>query len=349
MTSLPALTGVRGIAAWFVVLYHIRTAMAWLPAPIAAVLAKGYLAVDLFFMLSGFVLWLNYADRLRESGLAGAPAFWWRRFARIWPLHAVMLAGATTFALSLVATGRADPVAWPLGEWPLHLTLTQNWGFTDRLSWNHPAWSISTELAAYLLFPLLALAVDWRRIASPLIRLTVAVLIIELRLIMGVSLSSDIVHLGLARCLIEFVIGTALCGLWARHRAQAALPATLVCATAAAAWASGAPETLAVPALLGSALLLIATTRNALARPLALWLGEISYATYLVHFLLWIGFKLVFVGDPVNLPPGLIFLFLALVLAASAVLHRLVERPAQAWLNGIGRSPLPRQRERAVP
>ena len=61
---LDALTGLRGIAAWMVVLFHIRLSLTGLlPGWAIAGLGKGYLAVDLFFMLSGFVLWLTWERR----------------------------------------------------------------------------------------------------------------------------------------------------------------------------------------------------------------------------------------------------------------------------------------------
>ena len=64
-------------------------------------------------------------------------------------------------------------------------------------------------------------------------------------------------------------------------------------------------------------------------------LGEISYATYLSHFLLWFVFKLLLVADPHAVPPILIALYLALVLASSIALYHLVERPAQRWVNAL--------------
>lgn len=164
--ELRALTGMRGIAAWLVVLYHIRLSVAGLPHSVVAVLAKGYLAVDFFFLLSGFVIWLSWGERLRRGGIGAVPGFLWRRLARIWPLHLFMLGCAVALALLLLALGKHDAVHQPFADLPLHILLLQNWGFTDHLAWNDPSWSISTEWAAYLLFPLLALSLDWRRVPS---------------------------------------------------------------------------------------------------------------------------------------------------------------------------------------
>ena len=66
-------------------------------------------------------------------------------------------------------------------------------------------------------------------------------------------------------------------------------------------------------------------------RPLH-YLGQVSYATYLSHWLLFFAFKLVFVSDPRAVPPALIALYLLLVLVASVALYHGVERPAQRWL-----------------
>lgn len=341
--ELRALTSVRGLAAWLVVLFHIRGGVTGLPAAAEAVLAKGYLAVDFFFLLSGFVIWLTYGAALRKAGASGAPRFFWRRLARVWPLHAVMLAAATALAGVLAATGRHDAARFPLAELPLHILLIQNWGFTAALSWNDPAWSISCETGAYLAFPLLVSAVNWRAVPDWAVAGAGIGVLTLLHLIFAdqgaATLGTDITRLGLIRCLCEFAAGTTVAALWERARDRpGAVPVAAGAAVAAGAgWMLGAAETLAVPMLFAALLLVLALTAGRRGNPLegrALhYLGEISYATYLGHFLLFIVFKLLLVRDANAVPPGLIALYLILVLASSVALFHLVERPAQRWLN----------------
>lgn len=343
-TELRALTGMRGLAAWMVVAYHIRGSIAGLPQAIEGVLAKGYLAVDFFFLLSGFVIWLTYAERLRREGVAGVPRFLWRRLARIWPLHLVMLAAAVALALLLAATGRHDPARFPFAELPLHVMLVQNWGTTSALSWNDPAWSISCELAAYMMFPALAMAIDWRQLPSWAVIGAVVGIVTLLHLVFASSgaptLGSDITRLGVVRCIAEFAAGNAVASLWIRWqgkaRALAGVAALAIALTVG--WTVGLPETLAVPALFAALLLVLALTagrpRNPLEGAVVHYLGEISYATYLGHFLLFFVFKLAFVHDANAVPAWQVALYLGLVLASSAILFHWVERPAQRILNG---------------
>jgi peptidoglycan/LPS O-acetylase OafA/YrhL len=136
-------------------------------------------------------------------------------------------------------------------------------------------------------------------------------------------------------------MGTIVCALWqrwcAKPRLAAALAAALVAASLLIGFAISAPETLVVPMLLAGLLLALALTADRPGNPLAarpiVYLGEISYSTYLVHFLLYILFKILFVADPAHVAPPLIGLFLLLTLAASIALYHGVERPAQRLLN----------------
>ena len=65
-------------------------------------------------------------------------------------------------------------------------------------------------------------------------------------------------------------------------------------------------------------------------------LGEISYATYLGHFLLWFVFKLALVDDASDAPVWVLALYVVAVIGSSELLYRGVERPAQNWLNRVG-------------
>ena len=356
--QLGALTGIRGLAAWFVVFYHIRLSLVTvLPPPVIAFLAKGYLAVDLFFILSGFVMWYTYADRLRREGKPAAIGFLWRRVARIWPLHLLILGGFIGLYILLHATGR-NTGGYPLGELPLHILLMQNWGFTGELRWNHPAWSISTELGAYLAFPLFVWAARWEAmrsitlIGAAIALLTAIAAVFELG--GGVDLGHDIPRLGLWRCLLEFTLGNLLCILWQRWRA---LPRTgwlamAAClATASLGLLLDLSETLWIPLAFFTGLLALACGNNTLTRLLGqgpmLYLGEISYATYLAHFLLFILFKLAFVDASLQTGWTGLTGFSLLLLGVSAALYHGWEKPAQHWLNrhapalGNRRSPAP--------
>ncbi|MCX5744225.1 MAG: acyltransferase, partial [Proteobacteria bacterium] len=143
---LDALTGMRGVASLWVLVFHLRP---WLGLVGAAdrFAQAGYLAVDVFFVLSGFVLAYQY------RGLGTRPrawlAFWWRRVARIAPLHV-----AITLALVAVVVARGW---WGQPEYTVRgllaqLTFTQTWSAIDATSWNEPAWSVSAEWHAYLAF-----------------------------------------------------------------------------------------------------------------------------------------------------------------------------------------------------
>ncbi|MBH5321219.1 acyltransferase [Erythrobacter sp. JGD-13] len=346
----------RGIAAWFVVLYHARLSLTdWVPDALIDVFAQGYLAVDLFFMLSGFVMWLNYGPRLRESGLAGAPDFWWRRVARIWPLHIAVLLAMVGFALLLLATGRSTE-GYPFVELPLHVLLLQNWGFTDALSWNHPAWSISAELGAYVLFPFIVLAARWEILRAPAF---IAVIIGCALLLAGIftafgatTLGGDITRLGLIRCVLQFIIGMMLALLWLRWRdgeVIALWPAILGCMLVAAWIVTQRAQVFLLPLGFAACLLALALSTGPVAWMLGgrvfEWLGDISYSTYLIHFPLFILAKIFLADDRVQIGPGGFALYCVALLILSHCAYRLLEKPAQRALNRFA----PSKRRRAVP
>lgn len=356
--ELRSLTSARGLAAWLVVLYHVRGGvMGWMPAPLLALIHKGYLAVDFFFLLSGFVIYLSAHRALLREGAAAVPAFLMRRFARIYPLYGVMLGLTLLFVLLLGATGRPT-AGYPLPELPLHIAMIQNWGFTPDLSWNHPAWSISAEFAAYLLFPALVLwtPIPRARRANLLGAMMLAIALLFLLLDRGgqATLGGDIARFGLVRCLVEFSCGAMLCAFWLRGPDSDARALGLSLVGTIMFWglwlAGLGSEIWAFAA--GAACLILALAhasglrRNPLHWRGFLYLGEISYATYLCHFMLFIWFKIAFVRDPADVGPLTLAGFLVLTFAASAALHHGVERPGRRLVQGFRprtRAPVPQR------
>lgn len=158
---LPALTGLRFFLALWVIINHLLgkgniyepVALA-LPAPLEAILRKGYLAVPVFFVLSGFVLTRSYA------ATEWTPGSLWRylagRFARVYPVYLLSLLIVAPF----IVKAKDVPKGWLVA---MHVTLVQGWWVGHYTAgWNTPAWSLSCEIFFYLIFPILIFAMkDW--------------------------------------------------------------------------------------------------------------------------------------------------------------------------------------------
>ena len=335
--ELLPLTSIRGIAAWWVVLFHLRFLLApWLPAGAIAVLAKGNLAVDLFFVLSGFVIYLNYGGRV-TPGRASTGDFLFRRFARVYPLHLLILLGFLLYSAAAVAFGSATLEAQDPGYFVASLFLVQNWGFHEATRWNVPAWSISAEFFAYLLFPIALKALAPERRPAWLLVAVIAILALSVHaffLVFGHPFPNAVPQTGLYRCVAQFVIGMLVCELYRRWKGETRLAVPLLAAALGLAAAYFLVALPVVPLAWAALVLGLALGRGGgiLSRPLLVWLGRVSYATYLSHYLLLTVFKLLFVETGGATPLPLLALYLAAVLAASALLYHGFERPAQRRL-----------------
>jgi peptidoglycan/LPS O-acetylase OafA/YrhL len=168
---IRALTGVRFFAALWVVVYHSTRynqdlLVAHYPNALHLVrplTTAGVRGVDLFFMLSGFVLALNYSDQLgTRIDLRRTARFLWLRLARIWPLYMLVLLGAGALRIVRHHLWHSAGVEPLTGLNLLRQALmVQQWFPPERgpVSWVGPAWSLSAEWLAYLLFPLVVLVV----------------------------------------------------------------------------------------------------------------------------------------------------------------------------------------------
>jgi peptidoglycan/LPS O-acetylase OafA/YrhL len=360
--QLPALTGVRFVAALLVVLLHAHSALRLgLPAALRPVVASGQLSVTLFFVLSGFILVYTYSRDGRPGKVGVSPAAFWRaRFARIYPVYALGLLLDAPFFLGAWLGGGlhlSGPVTLVLAP-----TLLQAWTPPSACVWNCPGWSVSAEAFFYVLFPALlpvAFTLSRRGVwagLGPLWLLSVlpvvGALLVPLTLPRGVP-PLEVLYYGPLFRLPEFVLGMTLAQRFLRappaprHAAVARWSAVAVLAVLIGAgpelMSNNLRNVLAIPAF--AALIWgLAPGRGrlaaALGRSVPVYLGEISYGLYILHapvldLAVALGGRTWTSGRPGALI--LAALLGALVLLAG-VTYRFVERPAQAALRR-GRRP----------
>jgi peptidoglycan/LPS O-acetylase OafA/YrhL len=341
---LPALTGLRAVAAVWVVLFHYRDdLLALVPglAPLDTFMRAGYLGVDLFFPLSGFVLAYTYADRLGSFSWRASTDFVRNRFARVWPVHVLTLnldlaVAALVGTLGVGADGhRRTPQAYVE-----NVAMVHTW-FNDRPSFNAPAWSISSEWFAYLLAPLLFVAAVRVRRAVPALALAAVSYAAMLAVFATMALpNGNLEHMFYVRILGEFIGGMLLCLAWVRGgaglgRLVVVLPVTLAALALLPAASNGhywaAPALgLSVAALAGSA----GWLSSALARPGIVAAGEASYALYLTHLLVqpFVHELREPAQDSGWASASVVAGLVAVLVALAWSVHRFVERPARRWL-----------------
>lgn len=348
MTHLRALDGLRALAALWVVAFH-ATAFTGIAPP---VIRHGYLGVDLFFILSGFVLAHVYAPAFTRDGLSFYARYLCRRVARLWPVWLVVLA---LFALK-AEIGRSSGlgggglrVADDPGLWSLYALLMQSWGWADAERINPPGWSLSYEWAASLLLPVALAAVVRLRSVLACLGLALACLALHMLYTHGhdlPSLHTAAAHGG-ARVAAGFLAGVFLWRAWHQVNGASLGLLTVTCAALAIAVMIAFAPVLWLDHLLimlfAGVLVGAAAGRDALAKVLSSRVpravGEASYALYVVHWFIFECLWWVFdrFGLAVGSTVGWLF-FAALIglsLMAAFALHVAIERPARRVLRRL--------------
>jgi peptidoglycan/LPS O-acetylase OafA/YrhL len=360
---LPALTSVRFLAALHVCVFHMYAMkIASGTGVMHRIASIGYVGVNFFFVLSGFILVYTYAGR-------GTPArqFWWARFARIYPayLFSLLFTAPFFFYVSL----KMHPAPIPFMIWPqnhlitsclLVVPLTQSWVPGAALAWNTPAWSLSDEAFFYLLFPALLVWLvskskkAWFGIA---LAAWAASLVFTLAYVFlrpdGVSFVNDdsyftwlsvVKFFPLVR-LPEFLLGAGCGLLFLRNSVDRKWGTRFVLVGAAyfaviVALAPRIPYPILHDAALtpGFALIIFGLAlRPRWSRVLEFWplvlLGDASYSFYLLHANL---IAMVFnpTGQPLNLPLWKLIAGLMVPVVVSIAVYKWIESPARRKLLG---------------
>jgi peptidoglycan/LPS O-acetylase OafA/YrhL len=308
--EIRAVTGLRGIASVFVASYHFTAWGLQAPAVVAPLIRHGYLGVDLFFVLSGFVMALTY-DGSFAAGVFRYREFLSRRLRRIYPLYAI----AVLATYIVVRAGVLPPLSQAAdspARLGIDLLLLQCLGAGPSLL--PVAWSLSTEWIAYLAFPVLSAIARRRGIFAARAMGVVCVLVL-LGLCavpygrLEAAASRTLLHqpLGfvdtrtvfpLLRCLAGFCLGLlawrATCSpRWAAASARPWARRAVLLFCFGVLWTPWA-DAVVVP---GFALLLVCVGGDArpgrggvawwLGAPPFHWLGLVSYSLYLTHLMLW--------------------------------------------------------------
>lgn len=355
---LEALTSLRFLAALQVILFHLKVERIasggpWWYQNFAGI---GYIGVNFFFVLSGFILVYIYAANDIDPG-----RFWKARFARIYPAYVFSLAVTAPFFFFAVHRLNLPFFAWSERHLAfaalLTLCLLQAWSPQGALTWNPVCWSLSVEAFFYFLFPFLLRPI--RTFSGRMLLFGISVFSL---ISLGISVSYILVHPdGAAKVnssavtllwknvmsfnplvrLPEFIVGALTGLLFLRRKNNPAFGSICVLAGSAlialiTALVTKIPNPLISAGLLSPAFAAIIFgvaqqprwTGVLALRPLVL-LGEASYSLYLLHsFVMTKAF-----ASTRYLPHEIrVVVCVAAAVGASIVAHKFVEEPARRWL-----------------
>jgi peptidoglycan/LPS O-acetylase OafA/YrhL len=339
------LTSVRGVAALGVFIAHIGVVFwRYMPRSVAIPMVCGWTGVDLFFVLSGFILASVYAGLLPATW----PQFWRKRLLRVYPLNTALLLFLAAFALFGINPG--VDVDWP--DLPWHFLALQSFVPHHKPGWIFTNWSVGVEMICYLGFPLLILGLHRLNAAGLLIATTLAAaLTFDMQLHAMASFWGG--H-AIMRCGSEFMLG-ASAGMLARRMPRlspiaatglegAALLGIALGLRAGLSWdwclALGSWRMACLPIATAVLITALASDSGVAARllhaPVLHWLGRVSFSLYLIHEpLLRSLAPLLPLAGPRSLTTIAVWsvLSLALALFLSSLTYRFIEVPGRRLLH----------------
>ncbi len=356
-----ALDGFRGLLAVFVAIFHTFW---YTHINDTAFFNNGPVIIDLFFVFSGFLMYRLYHNKLSSAEQAGA--FLKRRFARLYPIHIVMLLVFLAFAIARIAAHNIGLSVHEPGEiLPFqagaaegfhsllsHVTMTHSMGVHDSLSFNAPSWTISVELFAYFVFVLMFLRCPPTK-AQHFGAISLGVVLIYWGL-SRVKPNMDITYdYGFFRCLAGFYTGVIASWVYGRllpkmnKKIKNNISLSMTCVellTLSAfvvfvIYMPGKLQFFVAPFAFVFVLVFSfdgGLVSQFMSRSLFRYLAKISYSVYMIHAIFAAVFFIF--GErlmPVIMTPGswagdvYLIVYLAVVLGASHLTWRYIECPGQ--------------------
>lgn len=363
-TYIKSLTPLRGLAALWVVLFHIDVSLYYrelgglLSRDASGLFAKGYLWVDFFFLLSGFIIAHVYGNSLAgQHKTQAARQYLWARFTRLYPLHLFTLL-VLVVASTLVAYWLPQVID---GSWqtyfawsalPSHLLFTNAMNQHVYLSWNMVSWSIGAEWWTYVAAIGVLAFVPARVLGYWLLLMLCGALGLVALVYSLPEKNLDITfNYGFVRCLCEFVIGLGLYRIYQQRlllqwlARDSLILVLLLLILIIFHWRL--PDLLVVPVFC-TLILAAAYNQTRVAKFLNLrwlqYLGDISYSVYLVHGIWFMVFWFAFPFLKSHLGGELLsplwawlyaVVFVLLTLGSAHLTHRYIELAGRRCLNRL--------------
>jgi peptidoglycan/LPS O-acetylase OafA/YrhL len=339
-TRLTRLDGLRGLAAAGVAVHHIFfffAAWQFSNAPLAPLASwiqhYGWTLVDLFFILSGYVFAHVYLRNDTLSSEAGIAAFWAARIARLWPLHLMMLVLIAVFNRTAPANTAYAFVA--------HLVMLQAFVAPVAGTYDWSSWSLSVEVFCYAIFAVAASRGRQTLLWTTLLLIAVSLIGLTMMSAPGGPHSGGVFRRGL----LGFFLGQIM---WQFRGHLLKLPTPLLLfGIFAGLWLQVGPYTPVLPLslLTWPSVLMLTLRLKVMESPALVWLGDRSYAIYLINLPLTQSVVFLSTGHKLG-TSDIVAIQAAIavsVLLAAEISYRWVETPSrhsirQLWARRQGRS-----------